>query len=533
MSSQFNRRTLLGGGIALASGVFRSLPLRAAETTSGNSQPVVETTAGKIRGQLTGGVNIFKGVPYGGATEGRRFLPPVKPTPWGGVLDVLEYGKRSFQFRADAPVNRSQPESEDCLVLNVWTPGLSDGAKRPVMFWCHGGGFSYGAGAGNQTDGANLAHKHDVVVVSINHRLNIFGYLYLADLGGAEFADSGNAGMLDIVMALNWVKDNIANFGGDPGNVTIFGQSGGGGKTTTLQAMTPAKGLFHRAIVESGSHLRMLPKEDATKTAERAMSLLGLKSNQVRDLQKVAPQKLLEVVATLSKGAGAAGILKPVVDGRSLPRHPFDPGAPEISATVPLMVGTNKDETGMIYLKQKSMEEAEMHAKVVDTVGASAADRLIPAYRKTHPRASAIEIYVAISSDLRRINAINQVERKAALGKAPAYLYYFTKEDPVQKAYHTMEIPFAFDNVALNPRMTGTGPEAQRLADAMSNAWVAFARTGNPNHAGIPNWKAYSETDRMTMIFDDQIKVVSDPGQEDRLAMQKEQMNHSWTPSYI
>jgi para-nitrobenzyl esterase len=490
---------------------------------SQNAQPpILETTGGKIRGNLTDGVNAFKGIPYGEPTAGRRFQPPLKVQPWTGMRDTLEFGPRAFQFRADAPVNRSQPESEDCLVLNVWTPGLGDGKKRPVMFWCHDGGFSYGSGASSRTDGTNLARRHDVVVVTINHRLNVFGYLYLADLA-PEYPDSGNVGMMDIVLALNWVKDNISNFGGDPGNVTIFGESGGGSKVSCLMAMPSAKGLFHRAIVESGSGVRMVAREDATKTALEALEVAGLNKNRIAELAKFPPEKMVEIVKGITHSAGGPGaggpqILRPVVDGRSLPSHPFDPKAPETSAHVPLLVGTNKDETGMMYLRPP-LEEADMRSRVRIAIGDDAkADSLVEYFRKTHPKATPTDLYVLITTGRMRMNAILQAERKAALGKAPVYMYLFTFEDPVQKSYHTLEIPFAFDNVDLNVKMTGGTPEARKLAENLSRAWVAFARTGSPNHNGIPKWDPYGEKDRATMLLNVECQLVSDPYEEDRLA---------------
>lgn len=419
-------------------------------------------------------------------------------------------------------MNRTQPESEDCLVLNLWTPGLRDNRKRPVMFWCHDGGFAYGAGASTRTDGMNLASRQDVVVVTINHRLNIFGYLYLAELGGPEFADSGNAGIMDIVLALNWVKDNIANFGGDPNNVTIFGQSGGGSKVSCLLAMPSAKGLFHKAIVQSGSGIRMIDREPAAKTAAEALAAAGLGKNQVRELQQLKPEKMIELASAITHFKGGVGsngpqILRPVVDGRTLPTHPFDPVAPQISADIPMIVGGTAQETGMIY-RDPPLDEASMRAKVRDSVW-DASEKLIEGYRKAMPGINPTDLFVAISTDAMRIRAITQSERKAALGKAPVYMYLFKWEHPVQKAFHTIDIPFCFDNVDLNKQTTGSSPDSYKLAERHSRAWVAFARTGNPSHPGIPVWPQFDAKDRKTMVIDKDWTVESDPRGEGRKMM--------------
>jgi len=512
MNLDLTRRTILGGVAAAIIG----------RAQAQDETAIAETASGRIRGKRENGVHIFKGVPYGAPTTGRRFLPSAKPQPWTNVRDAFEYGPRAFQFRTDGPVNRSQPESEDCLVLNVWTPGLRDNGKRPVMFWCHDGGFAYGAGASPRTDGTNLARKHDVVVVTINHRLNIFGYLYLGEAGGSEFAESGNAGMMDIVLALHWVKDNIANFGGDPNNVTIFGQSGGGSKVSCLMAMPAARGLFHKAIVQSGSGIRMIEREPAAATAAEALAAAGLGKHQVRELQQIRPERLLEVAGAITHfkgGVGTSGpqILRPVVDARVLPTHPFDPVAPRISASIPMIVGTTAQETDLIY-REPPLDEAAMRAKLKDSVG-DASDRLIEGYRKWMPGVSPTDLYVAISTDGMRMRAITQSERKAALGKAPVYMYLFQFQHPVQKAFHTIDIPFAFDNVDLNKNTTGSGPESYQLADRHSRAWVAFARTGNPGHAGIPEWPAFDAGDRRTMLIDKEWMVEGDPLSEGRRLM--------------
>jgi len=509
------------------------VPSLGRDTSGSAANPVVPTGSGKVRGVTLNSVHAFKGIPYGAPTGGaRRFLPPLKPQLWSDVRDALEFGHRAPQGPSTlipevAAMDRREPAGEDCLVLNVWSSGLGDGAKRPVMVWLHGGGYTGASGSYIMYDGSNLARKHDVVVVTLNHRLNVFGYLYLVELGGAKYANAANVGMLDIVAALQWVRDNIVAFGGDPRNVTIFGQSGGGGKVSTLLAMPAATGLFHRAIAESGSAVRGIPRLEATKAAEDFLSRLGLKSNQVDELQELPADQLVKDIVQ-GGGAGNAPLpLGPVVDGRTLPANPFDPSAPEISAGVPLLTGTVETEVTFVPNQQLDpIDDANLHARVKQAVAVddAAADRLIAAYRKGRPNISNIDLYLILASDRGfRTDVLTQAERKADQGKAPVYMYYFTWRSPVRdgklKAFHTLEIPFVFDNLELDAAMTGSGQDRFALGEKMSAAWVAFARTGNPNHAGLPPWAPFKTAQRATMIFDNQCKVVNDPNGAERLAL--------------
>jgi para-nitrobenzyl esterase len=367
-------------------------------------------------------------------------------------------------------------------------------------------------------DGGNMARKHDTVNVTINHRLNSFGFLYLADVGGEKYAHASNCGILDAVAALEWVRDNIANFGGDPNNVTIFGQSGGAGKVSTLLAMPSAKGLFHRAIIQSGSNVRGVSRADATKTAETLMAKLGVKTAD--ELQAVPMDQL--VAATL----GTRGLrLGPVVDGTTLPGDPFDPTAPALSAEIPLLIGSVEFEVNFFpTTKLDPIDDTELHAAVKQATRADDAkvDQLIGVYRKGRPKASDIDLSQIIASDGFRSPVITEGERKSAQA-APVYMYYFTWKSPVRdgklKAFHTLEIPFTIENVDEAKSMTGTGADRYPLQEKMSGAWAAFARTGNPNHKGLPKWPEFKTGERATMILDNQCKVVNDPHGQERLAL--------------
>jgi para-nitrobenzyl esterase len=526
-----HRRSFLGNSLA-AGLLLKATPALAAAAKSDSSIPVVETTAGKIRGTMEDKVCAFRGIPYGASTAGAgRFMPPEKPQPWTGVKDTVELGHRSPQAASGlipevAAVDADEPSGEDCLMLNVWTPSASSGHKRPVMVWLHGGGFTSGSGGFKIYDGVNLAGRHDVVVVTVNHRLNAFGYLYLADLGGAKYANSTNVGMLDIVAALQWVRDNISNFGGDPGNVTIFGQSGGGAKVSTLLAMPVAKGLFQRAVIESGASIRGIPRDAANKSTEAFLAKVGLKPNQIDELQRLPVDRMIKVL----EGGGPAGApglrFGPVVDGKTLPANPFDPTAPEISAGVPLLIGSTQTEVTFFPGQQLDpIDQAALRARVKQTFRTSnvEADKIIAVYKSVNPGISNIDVALESASDsFAWTNALTAAERKAALQKAPAYMYYFKWRSPVRdgklKAMHCMEIPFVFDNPDAGKPMTGSGEDRYALAAKISAAWVAFARTGNPSQKGL-TWPAYNTTNRATMILDDKCEVVDDPRKEVRLAL--------------
>ena len=525
-----DRRSFLGRG-SLAAGVIVGTGLNRlrAAPRADSSASVVGTTAGRIRGAMQDKVHAFKGVPYGASTEGSgRFLPPAKPQPWAGVRDALEFGPASPQVPSNLiPESMAQQPktdaqgTEDCLHLNVWTPGLGSG-KRPVMVWFHGGGYSAGSANWAMYNGGNLAAKHDVVVVTVNHRLNVFGYLYLAGLGGEKYAHASNVGMLDIVASLEWVRDNIAAFGGDPGNVTIFGQSGGGGKVSTLLAMPPAKGLFHRAIAMSGSNVKGISRDRATEGTTAFMAKLGLKPNQMDELQKLPRAQLLDAMRAMQRFQ-----LGPVVDGQTLPSDPFDPVAPALTANIPLMIGSTETEvTWNNSVNFDPLDDAALHNRTKQSLRLDdqATDKLIAVYKKGRPQASNLDLFFIMSTDASnfRTGTDTEADRKAALEKAPVYKYYFQWYSPVRegklRSYHTLDIPFVFENVDIAQSMVGNGPERYPLADKMSGAWAAFARSGNPNHKGIPKWEPFSEAQRATMIFNNECKAVNDPYRDERLA---------------
>jgi para-nitrobenzyl esterase len=537
--SRIDRRQLiqgaaaaLGAGAVVARGAESGVP-----AVEASSKTIVETESGKVKGYINRGVWVFRGIPYAEPTSGpNRFLPPVKTKPWPGVRSCLTYGpgcpsginigeNGNNSTRGDEDNfllyrTGGWQRGEDCLRLNVWSPGPNTRSrKRPVMVFMHGGG--YVGGSGNDLlsyDGENLARHHNVVVVTHNHRLNVFGFLNLAEIGGERFAKSGNVGMLDNVAVLEWVRDNIANFGGDPGNVLIFGQSGGGGKVSHLMVMPAAKGLFHRAAIESGATLRTGDPDKAAKIADALLKELNISGEQFEKIQAVPAATLITAQAATLRRLGEGGLSSwgPVLDGKVIPAHPFDPTGPDISRHIPMMIGTCMNEfvNGVDNPEVDTLTSEELSKRVAQRYGARS-QSIIAAYRKEYPKESPFGLWAAISAAGMRQNTVTQAERKAAQNGAPAYQYLYAWRTPMLDGrpgtFHSSEIAFAFDNADLCTRYSGGGREALRLSSIMGEAWANFARTGKPGNPGLPDWPAYSGENRATMIFNNQCVVKNGP----------------------
>jgi para-nitrobenzyl esterase len=499
------------------------------------SQPIVQTTLGQIRGTRLAGSTVFRGIPYGADTAGaNRFLPPQPVTPWRGVRDATAYGQscpqivtprtRVFQWLAS-----EAPLGEDCLVLNVHTPA-ADGAKRPVMVYLHGGAFALGSGSSAAYEGGPLTQREDVVLVTVNHRLNLFGYLCPLEGSDPRFADAGNAGMLDLVAALQWVRDNIARFGGDPGSVTIFGQSGGGAKVAILMAMQEAQGLFHRAIVQSSSSgFRVQPRDECEEATRKLFKKLELPEGDFAALQTVPAETLLHAMQSVVGASHGQDSFRPVIDGRTLKRHPFHPNAPEVSAQVPLMIGHTRTEATFFLAADPSNftvdgDDARRRIQRFLRLDDAGTDALLAVYQAEHPGAPGHVLLAYIATDyLYRLNNITGAEEKVRQGSAPVYAYEFAWESPALggklMSPHTAEIPFVFGNVALASAFTGDGPELPRLERQVMKAWAQFARTGNPQHDDLPAWPTYSLATRATMVFSADTRVINDPRGAERVAM--------------
>ncbi len=493
---------------------------------------VVATKAGKVQGLVIGGVSHYLGIRYGAAPIGPlRWAPPQPAKAWTGIYDATDFGAPAMQLAGGSSVDVTNDFSlqmhrvfntpselkvmnEDCLFLNVWTPA-ADAKKRPVMVWLHGGGFVWGSGSQPVYQGDGLAKAGDVVAVSLNHRLNVFGYLHLGDLMGPEFASSGTVGMQDLVLALQWVRDNIAAFGGDPDNVMIMGQSGGGAKVSTLLAMPGAKGLFHKAAIQSGPGLAVGRKAQATDQARKLLDVLGVKPGDIAALRAIPAPTILEAVAKAGGGFGGPGS-GPILDEVAITRDPFTPDAPDISADVPILVGWCKDEWTIFTAGEPwfgKMTEDDLQARI-KPFGAPG-QTLLAAYREAYPTYSPTYLWEQMISGRMMMGSETLAARKAAKGKAPAFVYMVAWESPVNggafKTPHTMEIPFMLYSYDKVRAFVGPGPGPAHMADQIGGAWVAFARTGKPDCAAIPHWPAFNTTERPVMVFDTKSKVVNDP----------------------
>jgi para-nitrobenzyl esterase len=535
------RRSWIKSVGALALG--KSLPAAPAveegdSVVASRSVGLTETASGKVRGFVRRGVFTFRGIPYGAPTGGeRRFMPPAPPVPWKGVRSSLTYGYVSPQeprttWNLDELAFVYQWDDgfqhEDCLRVNVWSPGL-DNRKRPVMVWLHGGGFSGGSGHEMRTyDGENLARRGDVVVVSLNHRVGAVGFLNLAAMGGERYAASANVGLLDIIAALEWVRGNIRNFGGDPGNVTIFGQSGGGGKVTALMAMPRAAGLFHRAIVQSGSMLRMPGPERTAELAAAVLKELGMAKANLDRLHSMPVERIVGAGVVAAKALfpppsdskpfdlerhAELKAWAPTVDGIYLPESPFRDGAPAVSAKTPLLVGSTRTETGVGWDLPgwEGFTSGELVGAVMKAHGMETGVRLLQALRRGHPGAKPCDLLAIWQSTGFRRAALRQASAKAEQGAAPVYVYLFAWNTPILdgrvRSYHCAELPFVFDNTDRCDAATGGGPSARALAAKVSEAWIRFAHAGDPNHPGLPEWPAFTTGNRATMVLDNTCAV--------------------------
>ena len=476
---------------------------------------VATTRGGKVRGYLDRGVRVFKGIPYGADTSTRRFMPALREMPWQGVREALAHGPSAPQSAGEESI------SEDCLFLNVCTPALDDGGARPILFYIHGGGYNNGSGSSPLYDGVNLCRRGDVVVVTVNHRLNAFGYLYLAELGGEDLQQSGNVGQLDLVQALHWVREHAHEFGGDAGNVTVFGQSGGGAKIATLMAMPDAAGLFHRAMTMSGQQVTAAGPRAATQRTRLLLDALRIAPDQIDRLRTLPVAKILEAARSRdpSRIEDTSLYFGPVMDARSLHRHPFYPDAPEQSVHIPMIIGNTRDETRgflgndpdnftLTWEQLPARLQAQQYTDLLP-------ETVIAEYRRLYPDYSPSQVFFAATTAGRSWRgAIEEVEARAKQ-RAPTWAYQLDWGSPLDGgkfgAFHTLDIPLVFDNIAQPGSRTGTGAEAQRMADQMSGMLLALARHGTPGHRGIPHWAPYSLPKRETMVFDLPPRLESDP----------------------
>ncbi|MEQ1605402.1 MAG: carboxylesterase/lipase family protein [Pyrinomonadaceae bacterium] len=518
-NKKMDRRSFLESVVAGAA-VLASSRLVYPQTAA----PLAATKYGRVRGYMDQNINVFKGIRYGADTSARRFMAPLPPDKWNDIKEAVEYGPSSPQSGRGG-----DKQSEDCLFLNVFTPSLRDGGKRPVMFYIHGGAYSGGSGSSPLYDGVNLCKRGDVVVVSINHRLNAFGYLYLARFGGVEFADSGNAGQLDIILALQWVKENIAEFGGDPNRVMVFGQSGGGAKIATMMAMPSAKGLFHRAATMSGQQVTACGTLNGTLRAKAILDALKLTPQNTHEIRTMPFQRIVEVLNTKDPVLPFGGVnFAPALDERNLLRHPFYPDSPAQSNKIPMIIGNTHDETRAFLGGDESnftVTWEQLPDKLIPNMRVDIQPEVvIKKYRKLYPKLTASDLLFKITTASRSWRgAIIEAEERAKSG-FPAYAYQLDWVSPREGgkfgAPHGAEIQLVFDNIK-KPGATAIGPEAQPMADTMSETFIQFARTGNPNNKKIPAWKPYTMARRETMIFDIPTHLKNDPRGEERKIFEK------------
>ena len=522
-SEKLNRRSFLRQSAVVAGSVAASslVSISSFAAALDRESPIATTRSGKVRGYLDNGIKVFKGIRYGADTSPRRFMPPLPPEPWSEVREAIAYGPAAPQTS-----RASDRPNEDCLFLNVWTPGLGDGRKRPVMFYIHGGAYNNGSGSSPLYDGVRLCRRGDVVVMSVNHRLNALGYLYLAPFGGPEFADSGNAGQLDLILALQWVRDNITEFGGDPNKIMVFGQSGGGAKIATLMATPLAQSLFHRAATMSGQQVAASGPLNATLRTRAVLDALKLSPERISEIRTLPVERLLEAINTRDPVLPFGGIsFAPVLDERSLRRHPFYPDAPAQSAHIPMIIGNTHDETRAFLSNDESnfkLTWDQLPEKLAPNMRVDIQPAVvISEYRRLYPKFSPSEVFFAATTAGRSWRgAVIEAEERARSG-SPAYAYQLDWATPKDGgkfgAPHGSDIQLVFDNID-KPGANAIGPQAQPMADQMSETFLAFARSGNPNNKLIPRWEHYTLPRRQTMVFNVPSHLEDDPrGAERRL----------------
>lgn len=513
-----SRRTMLIGAGATFGATACVSPGRSLEPG------VVETAQGRYRGLLTDGVYVFKGMRYGASTAGAgRFMPPQPPEPFAGVRDAFEYGDQSPQAQTSLAADTAM--SEDCLRINVWTPDASRDRKRPVLLWFHGGGFEAGSGSSELYGGTNIAKRGDVVVCTTNHRLNVFGYCDLSQHLGPEFAQSGNVGYLDLVESMKWVRENIEAFGGDPDNIMIYGQSGGGRKVSVCFGGVPSAGLFAKGVVQSGSHNRVQTREQSNALTTSLLAELQIDPANARSLQDVPWETL---GAAQRKVIGAAGYrFEPNLDGINFTEHPFIPNAPRRTAQVPLMLGTTRTELSNQLGRDPSIytiDQDGLRQRISRFFPEDQVDPALAVFRESNPNASPTELFFIMTSWRSYIlNATIMAEKRAELNGAdnPTWMYQVTWRSPAEGgrrySQHTIDLPFMFDNVDKVPHLTGPETDDTRaMTDYMANAWIAFAKNGNPNHPGLPEWPTYDLASRTVMQFETPAVAVSDPFRAER-----------------
>lgn len=568
-----DRRTVLKiAGLAAAGVVLRSdaWALSPDEAFGG---PIATTEAGKIRGVIEDGINVFKGVPYGGDTAKRRFMAPLPPDKWTGVKDCSQFTTMAPQLRQRDAGGRlasvrfggavrnvpgassrvpGEPrdegsESEDCLHLNVFTPGLRDHKKRPVLVYFHGGAYNNGTGNNDLYDGRRLCHRGDVVVVTVNHRLNAFGYMYLGDLA-PEYAQSGNVGQLDLVLALKWIRDNIAEFGGDPARVLIFGQSGGGAKCAALMATPVAKGYFNRVMTMSGQQIKGPSIEIAAGRARTVLAKMGIPEG-TKGKQLIAALNALTMEQIQEGARAVSSDWLPVVDNVILFRDPFDPDAPALSQDVPMILGNTHDETAVPGSANMTWEQAPeaLDRAVHEYLGPVSAGDAVAAFRKADPAYSPIQVVRAAATAFRAWAGQRlEAERRARnpISQKRTWVYQMNFPGANGLAGHTLDIPFMFDNIAIASRQVGTEPEhlerANELAAIMSQMLITYARTGNPNgdnpsrqpaqDGKLPYWPAYDLKTRSTMLRGATPRIEDDPRRGERIEAEKSHYHQAGTP---